>query len=207
MAESLRGLDTVKGQQFVIVTAVFLVLVLIVAGLRVWAKIMVGRRFELHDYLAFASLICTTGFAVDSFLCVYPGTVGMHLLDAAALGMPVMRTTLKIFYTTGFIWITSTTLIKMSLLHFYSSIFLAHSTSSNRKGLLHYSAYTIYAVSVLYWIAQITLLLSICQPIALQWDPSRGGGHCGDITKQEISSAAMNMILDLSIVVLPMPVL
>lgn len=30
-------------------------------------------------------------------------------------------------------------------------------------------------------------------------------GHCGGITKQEISSSAVNMILDLAIVVLPMP--
>ncbi len=58
MTESLRGLATVKGQQFVIVTAVFLVLVFAVAGLRVWAKVVVGRRFEIHDYLAFAALVC-----------------------------------------------------------------------------------------------------------------------------------------------------
>ncbi|KAF7513052.1 hypothetical protein GJ744_011318 [Endocarpon pusillum] len=205
MTESLRGLATVKGQQFVIVTAIFFLLILAVAGLRVWAKIVVGRRFEIHDYLAFAALICTTGFAVVSILCVYPGTVGMHLPDAASLGSSVMRTTLKIFYSAGFIWITSTILIKLSLLHFYRSIFLVHSVRSQRIKLLQYSAYTIYALCVLYWIAHITLLLRICQPITLQWDPAQGSGHCGDITKEEISSSAMNMILDLSIVILPMP--
>jgi hypothetical protein len=73
--------------------------------------------------------------------------------------------------------------------------------------ILRSTAYTVYAISILYWLAQITLLLRICQPIALQWNPTRGGGHCGDITKQEISSAVMNMILDLFIVIIPMPVL
>ena len=95
----------------------------------------------------------------------------------------------------------------MSLLHFYRSLFLTQPVFSTRMTALRFTAYTIYGITVLYWIAQITLLLRICQPIALQWDPARGGGHCGDITKQEISSAVMNMILDLSIVILPMPVL
>jgi hypothetical protein len=153
----------------------------------------------------------------------------MHLPAAIALGMPVMRTTLKvrklysqipgpnyvgsisdqnqIFYTTGFIWITSTTLTKISLLHFYRITFFSHPVPDTRTTILRIATYTIYAISVLYWLAQITLLLSICQPIALQWDPTRGGGHCGDITKQEISSAVMNMILDFSIVLLPMPML
>jgi hypothetical protein len=69
MSESLRGLGTVKGRQLVIVTAVFLVLVYIVMGMRLWAKATLGRRFLAHDYLAFAALICLTGFAVDSILC------------------------------------------------------------------------------------------------------------------------------------------
>jgi hypothetical protein len=79
--------------------------------------------------------------------------------------------------------------------------------ASSRMRLLRSAAYSVYAIVVLYFIAHMALLLRICKPIALQWDPTRGGGHCGDITKQEISSAVMNMILDLFIVLLPMPIL
>ncbi len=46
----------------------------------------------------------------------------------------------------------------------------------------------------------------ICRPIALNWDKTLKG-HCGDTTSQEIASASINMVLDLSIVILPMPVL
>jgi hypothetical protein len=71
MAESLRGLDTVKGRQVVIITVIFLLVVYVVAGLRVWAQMIVGRRVEVHDYLAFAALICLTGFAIDTVLCKF----------------------------------------------------------------------------------------------------------------------------------------
>lgn len=69
MSETLRGLGMANGRQFVVVTSVFLVLVYVVAGMRLWAKATIGRQFLAHDYLAFAALVCLTGSAVDSILC------------------------------------------------------------------------------------------------------------------------------------------
>ena len=69
------------------------------------------------------------------------------------------------------------------------------------------AAYALYTLVVLYYIAHMSLLLAICQPISKQWNPTNPDGHCGDIKKQEISSCAVNIILDLAIVILPMPAL
>lgn len=95
----------------------------------------------------------------------------------------------------------------MSLLHFYLGIFLNRTVSSGRAMVLRYSAFLVYTVVILYYIAHISLLLAICQPISLQWNPTNPDGHCGDIKKQEISSCAVNIVLDLAIVILPMPAL
>jgi hypothetical protein len=73
--------------------------------------------------------------------------------------------------------------------------------------MLRWAAHAVYATVILYYIAHMSLLLSICQPISLQWNPANPDGHCGDIKKQEISSCAVNIILDLAIVILPMPAL
>jgi hypothetical protein len=98
-------------------------------------------------------------------------------------------------------------LLKLSLLHFYLGLFYNRSVSSDRAALLRYAAYTLYAIVILYYMAHMSLLLAICQPISKQWNPANPDGHCGDLKKQEISSCAVNIILDLAIVILPMPAL
>ncbi|PVI01569.1 hypothetical protein DM02DRAFT_671131 [Periconia macrospinosa] len=207
MVDSLRGLETTKGLSLFVTTIVFMLLCLVIGGLRVWAKMIAKQTWKTHDWLALGALACITGYSVICILCVYPGTIGMHLAAAFALGPNVMRTTLKIFYASGFLWISATTLLKMSLLHFYLGIFLNRNVSTGRSMILRYAAFGVYSIVILYYIAHVSLLLAICRPISLQWNPANPDGHCGDIKKQEISSCAVNIILDLAIVILPMPAL
>ena len=59
---------------------------------------------------------------------------------------------------------------------------------------------------MLFWIAYVLTGFLICHPLAFNWNKQLRG-HCGNATSQEIGPAAVNMILDLSIVMLPLPVL
>ena len=47
----------------------------------------------------------------------------------------------------------------------------------------------------------------ICRPFAYAWDKTIDGGQCGDTTKYYLAIGIVNMIIDLSIVLLPMPIL
>lgn len=61
-------------------------------------------------------------------------------------------------------------------------------------------------VTVLYRVGYILTGFLIFRPLALNWNKNLNG-HCGNTSIQEIGSAIINMILDLTTVVLPMPVL
>ena len=46
-----------------------------------------------------------------------------------------------------------------------------------------------------------------CWPFAYAWNPTIQGGHCDDATKNYLAIGIVNMIIDFSIVILPMPIL
>ena len=56
-----------------------------------------------------------------------------------------------------------------------------------------------------YGIALILLFLLICRPIAYNWDKTIDG-HCGSSIGEGIAAAATNMIIDGTIVLLPIKV-
>lgn len=58
---------------------------------------------------------------------------------------------------------------------------------------------------VAWMILTFLMALLICQPINMNWDPSITNGHCGDKTAAFASIGVFNLILDLVIFVLPLP--
>ena len=58
---------------------------------------------------------------------------------------------------------------------------------------------------VLFYIGSITTTLVTCRPIRYNWDKTIQG-HCGSLGDAEIAAAAINMILDVIIVLLPLPI-
>ncbi|KAL8900591.1 MAG: hypothetical protein Q9192_000978 [Flavoplaca navasiana] len=61
------------------------------------------------------------------------------------------------------------------------------------------------AACVLYVIVFIPIFMTQCRPLAAAWNPTLG--QCKPIEHQEYASVSINMVLDLIIVVLPMPTL
>lgn len=47
--------------------------------------------------------------------------------------------------------------------------------------------------------------LTLCRPINFSWNKTIPG-TCGDLAKAEMAAAAINMVLDVVIVLLPLPV-
>ena len=52
----------------------------------------------------------------------------------------------------------------------------------------------------------ILATLLICRPLAYNWNPTING-TCGDTHKLYLSGGIVNLLLDVSIVILPMPML
>lgn len=69
---------------------------------------------------------------------------------------------------------------------------------------LRIAAYTIMVAGVAYCAAAILEALLICIPIRYNWD-KRIDGHCGNSYAAYVSVAIVDLIAELSVIMLPMP--
>lgn len=113
-----------------------------------------------------------------------------HLLDAGA-----------ITFAGYFVWAASVTCIKLSILLGYYDFFFVVTWFVR-------CVYAVIGLTVLLFLAIIIGLLTGCTPIQFNWDPSIPGGHCGLARSDSFYlSGALNLALDIIIVVLPLPVI
>ena len=91
--------------------------------------------------------------------------------------------------------------IKLSALHFYYRVFGGIQDSRFCKACL-----VMMAVVTLYFVVCIVTVLLSCIPMSKNWD-SDIPGNCVDGSTRMIVTAAINLIIDIMIVALPMPVI
>ena len=96
------------------------------------------------------------------------------------------------------LWVTSVTLIRASVLFLYIRIF--------RTLSFRMTCYVVHAVNVAFFIAVVLACSLICRPFAYQWDHSIKG-TCGKQKSLDLFIGIFNLILDVTTVALPMPVL
>lgn len=108
---------------------------------------------------------------------------------------------LKIYYFDEDLYLTALPLVKISILFFYLRIF--------PQVWFRYACFATMAACVGYGIAFLLVSVFQCQPIPLAWNHWDGEhfGKCNDINAQGWTSAALNVILDVIVLALPMPVI
>ena len=47
----------------------------------------------------------------------------------------------------------------------------------------------------------------LCRPVAYNWDKTIDGGRCADTIKAYLSAGIINLLIDVGIVIMPIPVL
>lgn len=68
------------------------------------------------------------------------------------------------------------------------------------------AVYTVIALSVTLLVVVLLESFLLCRPFEFTWNKEIDG-VCGDSTKAYLSVAIVNLVIDMSIVALPMPVL
>lgn len=97
------------------------------------------------------------------------------------------------------LWVTANTLIKLSVLHFYVSIFIT--VAMARTALI------VGLLSLGYWIAFVLSTALVYQPETCSWDRNIKDDACASSYKYYLASSILNTILDIVIVALPLPCL
>ena len=96
------------------------------------------------------------------------------------------------------LWIAAITSIRVSILHLYVAIF--------RNARFYCVAYVVMGVSSVCCVALIMSDFLICRPFALRLGKTIPG-TCGDLVLRYITANVLNLILDLVILSMPMPLL
>ena len=98
------------------------------------------------------------------------------------------------------LWATSVFFIRASVLQLY--IYLFRSTKSFRI-----TCYVVHAINFGFFAGTVVAACLICRPIAFNWDPTIPGGSCGDQKALDMFIGVFNLLMDITVVTLPMPVL
>lgn len=61
-------------------------------------------------------------------------------------------------------------------------------------------------MQTLWCVAVILESLLLCQPLAINWDPTVPG-HCGNTTAAYLAAHCVNLVLDIAVAIAPIPVL
>jgi hypothetical protein len=108
-------------------------------------------------------------------------------------------TILQVLIPVQILWATSLTATKLSILLFYCRVF-----SVPRVHL----AAKILVVIIFLWCSTVVLsAFLLCRPFAFNWDPTIPNGHCGNRVLSYIMTGVLNIITDLAVLCLPMPVI
>lgn len=95
-------------------------------------------------------------------------------------------------------WALANTFVKFSILHLYVCLF--------PLPRFHLAAYITMALTTVYIVFIIISSFTICYPFSYFWDRSQKG-HCRNQIALYTADAIFNLILDVIVVLLPMPML
>ncbi|KAK2049811.1 integral membrane protein [Colletotrichum somersetense] len=183
-----------RGIGLLICIIVFTCLDATILGLRAWSARLMRRSFYWDDGMiifAFANLVSLEGVVIWA---IYNG-LGKHTNE---LTLDEYAVQFKLILASGVTWLLGTVFIKMAILWLYTRIF---STARFKRW-----AHILMGVTGAYGVAFLILFMSRCTPMSQQWNPVPGG-HCRDITIDQIVSVSINIIVDVAMTVLPMPML
>ncbi|KAF2192126.1 hypothetical protein K469DRAFT_653382 [Zopfia rhizophila CBS 207.26] len=135
------------------------------------------------------ALAITTGIQIDRGLGERGATLSPN--DATVL--------LKAVWVSISVYCASIGLTKIAILLQYQRVF------ATRKFQIW--CWTFIAIVVAYTIATVVACIFVCVPVQAFWWPSREGATCIDETASWFANAAINIVTDFMIIILPVPVI
>ncbi|KAL1958781.1 hypothetical protein VTO42DRAFT_3900 [Malbranchea cinnamomea] len=185
----------------VLITAFTLVSVsTVVVAVRFYCRRFLVHAVKIYDYLMLLALCVTWTMAVINYYQTKFGT-GLQMSEQSQ-DLETLKGTLRLWYTYQIIYLLDLGAVKFSILTFYRVI------SSQL-------AYRIAIYAVMAFVGAFTISMTFvnvfeCGKPSNAWAPDfifQIGGSCLDLTKIYYIQAAFNILSDIVILLLPMPVL
>ena len=97
------------------------------------------------------------------------------------------------------LWVTAVTIIRAAIISLYMQLFPTRS--------FRIACHAALALNVAFGATAVIADCLICQPIRYRWAPTIVHGSCGDQKSLDMYIAILNLLQDVLVVVLPIPVL
>ncbi|KAH7126606.1 hypothetical protein B0J11DRAFT_281410 [Dendryphion nanum] len=200
MSDDLVPIENPSQRLLLGVQITFAILSTTAVTLRIWARIAKDVEIQWDDYLIIIALVLSCGLiACDMIGTIYCG-VGMHVMDVVMkYGPDRLITFFKILVPVQILWATSLAATKCSILLFYCRVFPIPRLQATAK---------ILAVVVFLWCSTVILCsFLLCRPFAFNWDQTIPNGVCGNRVLSYILTGVLNIITDVAVLCLPLPVI
>ncbi|KAJ6085847.1 Major facilitator superfamily domain general substrate transporter [Penicillium sp. IBT 16267x] len=179
------------------VSVTFLALGTVFVALRFISRVFVVRRVALHDYLMLLAWVLDFGFSLSLFFAVHNG-LGLHAVDVLPENKAALN---KATYAFTVLYSPALMTVKSSILVFYMTL------TRNQK-VFRYANYVTLAVVNVAGLALTLVNILQCRPVSAAWLAQLpSDAHCIDILTLYLSSSPVNIVTDLAILFLPMPIL
>lgn len=195
----LTGVSIYRGQQItlVVVSSLMTFFGVLALSLRVAGRYLVVRHLGIDDWLMVGGTFFTVGYLIEILYGLRFGE-GLHGIN---LSIDNMSNILKIIYAIQLTYNTVLTLVKCSIVSFYLRLATVDST------FRRLCKATIQFIAVLYVISQLVAIMQ-CLPIKANWDLTENiPKQCINTLVYYYTNAAINIIVDIWILVLPIKTL
>ncbi|KAH8703474.1 hypothetical protein BGW36DRAFT_423036 [Talaromyces proteolyticus] len=191
-------MQTSRQESLVVVSIIMIVIPCLAVALRIWSIIIDKKyRMGLDDICIIVALPFVCGTVATTIALVYDGGLGMHKADVEPTKLLANQ---KIFLAASILDDISLTLPKLSAVFFYNRIFQRTHTA------FYYSFWILGSIIVSWLVATLVVNLTVCTPPSKAWDPTVDG-HCRDWFPSSLGPAIMSAVIDLAILLWPMPFL
>ncbi|MCJ1280285.1 hypothetical protein MMC21_008112 [Puttea exsequens] len=174
----------------------FTVLAIVAVTLRFCARRIQKIRLGVSDYIILVALIltfCSVAYNIYS-CCGLPHPVPRNAKEAEELEVA----NLKSQFICPILWVAAVTAVRVSIGALYIRVF--------PMPAFRIICFIVLGLNGLFFAGTIIADCLICRPIAFRWNHEIDG-KCGDQKRLDMFIAVFNLLLDVCMVVLPMPVL
>lgn len=170
---------------------------LVTVALRIWSRRLKRQSLMLNDWFAVLALVINLALISHSTQAVVVYGLGKH---ADVVGEYNNSQVKKSLLGIKPEWAFANAFVKLSILHFYTVIF--------HLKWFRIAAYTVMVLAVLYSLAALLEIFLSCFPMPYLWDPlGNPGGSCINLAQSWLAVGLTNLIEDVLIILLPLPVL
>jgi len=186
-----------RAASLVALCVVFWILAIAAVIFRLWSRRIKSQRLLWNDYACLVALVFTSGVVICNIVAVADGGVGYH---TKLVSMSEQLVSLKIYTVVWILQAAANTFVRLSFLHLLLKIFGIQKWFKSTVWLLT-------GLTVAYMVGCLITFFALCTPFEANWNPMAPHAHCGNRYLPFLLSAVFNFLLDLAIIIAPMPLL